>query len=163
MQFYVKVTKDNKQVFEGWNNQQAYTDFYNSIEDLTEYDATIEDYESSSNCGTYLVDKNKTFNFYDLNNLLERLEDLDTAEDFYLDLKDTSDIFYDGYYDFDEDTINEIFQTPYEALRACFFGKVHFTDDYFKFNGYGNIETVNEIPYDDYMEDIINKWIEENF
>ena len=51
-----------------------------------------------------------------------------------------------GYYDdrieyFDEDTINEIFSTPYEAMRACFFGEVSFNHDYFKFNGYGNIET----------------------
>ena len=99
---------------------------------------------------------------YRLDKLLNRLEDLDTAEDFYLDLNDTSDIFYDEYYDFDEDTINEIFSSPYDALRACFFGNVYFTDDYFKFDGYGNIKTVNEIPYDDYDEAIMERWIEEN-
>lgn len=162
MKIYVKITKDGKQVFEGWTDQQEYTDFYDNVDNLTEYDAIISDYESSSNCGTYLVNSNNEILLYRLDKLLNRLEDLDTAEDFYLDLNDTSDIFYDEYYDFDEDTINEIFLSPYDALRACFFGNVYFTDDYFKFDGYGNIKTVNEIPYDDYDEAIMERWIEEN-
>lgn len=162
MKLYVKVTKDGKQVFEGWSNQQAYQDFYDNVDNLTEYDATFKDYEGVSNCGTYLVNSNNEIPLYRLDKLLNRLENLDTAEDFYLDLNDISDIFYDEYYDFDEDMINEFFSTPYETLRACFFGKVHFTDDYFKINAYGNIETTSEIPYDDYDEAIIERWIEEN-
>ena len=163
MQFYVKIKKDGKQVFEGWNDDKSYTDFFDSIDDLTEYEGYIDDYDGKANCGAYLVDKNRMFSFDNLSDLLERLEKLDTAEDFYNDLNNTDEIFYDEYYDFDEDTINEIFKNPYDALRACFFGNVYFTDDYFKFDGYGNIKTVNEIPYDDYNTEIIERWIEENF
>ncbi len=51
-----------------------------------------------------------------------------------------------GYIDdriesFDEYTINELFDSPYEAMRAAFFGDVSFNHDWFKLNGYGNIET----------------------
>lgn len=48
----------------------------------------------------------------------------------------------DKIYTFDDHTINELFSTPWEALRACHFGETDFTHDYFRFNGHGNIETL---------------------
>lgn len=64
-----------------------------------------------------------------------------------------------GYYDdmiysFDEDTINELFSNPWDALRGAHFGDVNFTDDYFQFNGYGNIETLSDWKIDEMYNEI---------
>ena len=55
----------------------------------------------------------------------------------------------DMIYSFDEDTINEFFSNPFEALRSAHFGEINFTDDYFIFNGYGNIETLSDWKIDE--------------
>ena len=69
---------------------------------------------------------------------------------------------YEPYVDFDENTFNEYFTNPWEAMRTCHFGEVNFSDEYFTFNGYGNIETKSEddIIYeakndDDFIESIM--------
>ena len=57
--------------------------------------------------------------------------------------------FYDIYFS----------EKPADAIRAAIFGKVHWMDDYVRFNGYGNLETTSRIPYDDEAETIIRGWI----
>ena len=62
-----------------------------------------------------------------------------------------------GYYDdmifsFDEDTVNEMFSNPWEALRSSHFGDLSFNNDYFRFNGYGNIETLSDYEIDEEFE-----------
>lgn len=47
----------------------------------------------------------------------------------------------DYIYDNDEYTLNEMFQTIDEALRAVCFGEYRYNDEYFIFNGYGNLES----------------------
>lgn len=166
MKFYIKVFKDGEQFFEGWNDKQDYITFFKEAfndDYLEDYNVLIEDYSSDSNCGSYLFDEFKETTLDVFDNLIELIDGLETAEDFYDTLDDTSDIFYEPYLDFDEDTINEIFKTPYEALRACYFGKVSFNDPLFTFDGYANIKTVSEIPYDERTEEIIKQWIYENF
>lgn len=64
-----------------------------------------------------------------------------------------------GYYDdliysFDEDTVNEMFSNPWEALRSSHFGDINFTHDYFRFNGYGNIETLSDYEIDEEFEEL---------
>ncbi|WP_455043365.1 hypothetical protein [Granulicatella adiacens] len=165
MKFYVKVTKDNEQVFEGWNTNEDYQklidDIFSSDLDLIDYNVKIEDYESLNNCGCYLLEEFENTDLETLEKLLELSDGLESAEEFYNELNDTSDIFYEPYLDFDEDTINEIFKTPYEALRACYFGKVSFNDPLFTFDGYANIKTVSEIPYDERTEEIMKQWMYE--
>lgn len=60
----------------------------------------------------------------------------------------------DTIYSFDEDTINELFSNPWDALRATHFGDTNFTDDYFHFNGYGNIETLSDWKIDELYNEI---------
>lgn len=60
----------------------------------------------------------------------------------------------DTIYSFDEDTINELFSNPWDALRAAHFGDINFTDDYFQFNGYGNIETLSDWKIDEMYNEI---------
>ena len=57
-------------------------------------------------------------------------------------------------HEFDADTINEIFSSPFDALREGHFGDVNFTHDYFRFNGYGNIETLADYEIDKEFEEL---------
>lgn len=61
---------------------------------------------------------------------------------------------YDMIYTFDEDTINELFSNPWDALRATHFGDTNFSDDYFRFNGYGNIETLSDWKIDEEFDEL---------
>ena len=68
------------------------------------------------------------------------------------------------YFDNDEFTINELFSSPAEALRSAYFGDYDFNKPYFKFNGYGNIESLDE--YDlrnqarNCIDDIVNELLD---
>jgi hypothetical protein len=52
-------------------------------------------------------------------------------------------------YDFDDDFFDTYFAgKPEEAARATFFGKIQsWMDEYIRFNGYGNLESVSEYAY----------------
>ncbi len=44
---------------------------------------------------------------------------------------------------FDEEFFNTFFSSPIDAVRACFFGNIEsWNDEYIKFNGYGNLESL---------------------
>ena len=59
----------------------------------------------------------------------------------------------DMIYPFDDHTMNELFSNPWDALRAAHFGDINFSHDYFRFNGYGNLETLSDWQIDeDYKE-----------
>lgn len=71
-----------------------------------------------------------------------------------------------GYYDdrimpFDEYTLDEFFASTYDAVRACVCGSVNLNDEYFKFNGYGNVVT-SSYPMEDFMDvyDMVKWFIE---
>lgn len=60
----------------------------------------------------------------------------------------------------DEEFYNIYFsEKPADAVRAAIFGKVHWMDDYVRFNGYGNLETASQTPYNDEADIIIREWI----
>lgn len=68
-----------------------------------------------------------------------------------------------GYYDnmvFDMGEIDEHFQSPSDALRSAYFGSFNPNDDFFTYNGYGNLETIHERDLDYYMEDFESDIIE---
>lgn len=78
--------------------------------------------------------------------------------------------WYNGYFDNlrvsynDEDFFNTYFyNNPMEAVRSVSFGSYNFNDEYVRFNGYGNLETLDE--YDLYRElrenkeDIIDEYL----
>lgn len=69
----------------------------------------------------------------------------------YNDSKEYSD---DYIYEFDEPTVNELFQSSYEALRSAHYGKVHFPHNYFKLDGYGNLQTLSDWEIDDLYNEI---------
>ena len=62
-------------------------------------------------------------------------------------------------YPFDEDFFTTAFSNPMDAARATFFGDIQsWSDEYIRFNGYGNLESVSEYDVDSeiegYLEDI---------
>jgi hypothetical protein len=53
-------------------------------------------------------------------------------------------------YDFDDDFFSMFFEgKPVEAARATFFGNIqNWMDEYIRFNGYGNLESLSSYQYD---------------
>jgi hypothetical protein len=64
---------------------------------------------------------------------------------------------YLAVWDNDEFTINELFANPYEVLKSSFYGDYNFNDDLIKFNGYGNIESLNNYDYEEELKDNIEE------
>lgn len=52
-------------------------------------------------------------------------------------------------YDFDDDFFDTYFEgKPEEAARATFFGNIeNWMDEYIRFNGYGNLESLSDYQY----------------
>ena len=48
----------------------------------------------------------------------------------------------------------------YELARAIHFGDYNFNDDYVKFNGYGNLESLSEYDYIELLEENVDDIIE---
>lgn len=87
-------------------------------------------------------------------------------ENYYNDLENPDEVPYIyELIDFSdpEDFFNTYFKNPFEAASAAHFGKINWMDNYIRFNGYGNLETIPSINFDDYAGDIIEQWLEEKF
>ncbi|WP_438325446.1 hypothetical protein [Staphylococcus pseudintermedius] len=77
---------------------------------------------------------------------------------------------YDGrledLYIYDMNDFNEIMygQSPLWIATRIFFGKFDPTDEFFKYNGYGNLESLNFYEYGDelqkYRKEIVSNYIE---
>jgi hypothetical protein len=60
----------------------------------------------------------------------------------------------------DEEFFNSYFEgRPAEAVRATFYGDYRYADDYVRFNGYGNLESLTDYQLEEemksYIDDII--------
>ena len=77
----------------------------------------------------------------------------------------------DGSLDFleycenDEEFFNTFFyNNPTEGVRASFYGDYNYCDNWVKFDGYGNLKSVNdyelENEYKDYIDDIVKALVE---
>ena len=63
-------------------------------------------------------------------------------------------------YDFDEEFFNMAFEgkEPIEICRATFFGNIqNWSDEYIRFNAYGNLESLSEFVAVDKAEDYVEK------
>lgn len=69
-------------------------------------------------------------------------------ENYELEVRDyheyASEVLYDDFYDNVDDELNDMFRTPADAIAATIFGDYHYSDDYVKLNGYGNLQSFNE-------------------
>ena len=94
-----------------------------------------------------------------------------TVEQIYLDIKENilnmsySEIvtlhneycnnmsyYDDNIFDNDPYIINEMFSDVFKALQCMFFGAYNPNDDFFKFDGYGNLQSINEYDVLDYID-----------
>lgn len=98
---------------------------------------------------------------------LEELEydsrNLNDLGDLFNDLTNKDEIpFLNDIFKNDWDILESCFESKEKAVKAVYFGKYSFNDDYVHFNGYGNLESLNTIPYEDYQDEIFNQWLDEN-
>jgi len=72
----------------------------------------------------------------------------------------------DEIWDNDEEFFNVFFENKVlEAVRAVCYGEYNYSDNYVKFNGYGNLESFNYFEVKDLCElpQTMAEYIEENF
>ena len=72
-----------------------------------------------------------------------------TLHNEYCDNKSYTD---DMIYNNDAYTINEFFTNSFEALKSMFYGGYNPNDEFFKFDGYGNLESINQYEIFDYID-----------
>ena len=69
----------------------------------------------------------------------------------------------DIIYDFDEHTVNDMFSNAWSIVQAIHFGNVNYSHGYFKFNGYGNIETLSDWEIESELDwNSVSEWLNEN-
>lgn len=62
----------------------------------------------------------------------------------YFEMRD--EYAYEEFYALDDDTLDDVLSSysPNEVVRMALFGKFNYNDDYFTFDGYGNLESYTE-------------------
>ena len=69
------------------------------------------------------------------------------------------------YWNNDEEFFNTFFyNNPMEAVRSSYYGNYNYCDNWVKFDGYGNLKSVDdyglENEYKDYIDDITNSFLQ---
>lgn len=60
----------------------------------------------------------------------------------------------------DEEFFNVFFSDPMEAVRAAHYGDYNYTDEYVRFNAYGNLETLTGYDYKQELVEEIDEIVE---
>lgn len=99
-----------------------------------------------------------------LQQVIEQISDMsnDDTISLYNDMADSDG--YDRIYDNDEYTLNELFMTPYDAIRQTNNKDYNDNDGYFTFNGYGHAISFDYRLCDNSPIDIkeLAQWIVDN-
>ena len=87
------------------------------------------------------------------------LNDLSTLKDVVRDLNSwNACLDYLEVYENDEEFFNMFFEgKPAELARAIYYGDFNYNDNYIKFNGYGNLESLSEYEYEEMLEENIEE------
>lgn len=101
------------------------------------------------------------------NELIEMIKDFDTHEIFELNNRfcDYANYFDDYIYINDEEFFDNYFTEKIEIARAVQYGDYNIHHEYVKFNGYGNLETMDFLDSDnlpDIVENIAD-YVVENY
>jgi hypothetical protein len=122
---------------------------------ITDYEGFPEVFYSESGC-----EWEKIFKYIDLD-----YENLDDSEKVSLwnEYCQESKGGEDQIFEFDEEFFEMCFSgsNPMEVARAASFGSLNWSDDYIKFNGYGNLESFDS-PIDEIDEDELLEWLIDN-
>lgn len=108
------------------------------------------------------MDWDKVFNYIELSKKV----DFDDYEELlsYHNQKCSEEGSESYIYDFDEDFFSEHFSDkPMEAARSVSFGEVNWSDEYIKFNGYANLESIAKQSLDRHIDkDELIEWLLDN-
>ncbi|EAK8385904.1 hypothetical protein CIC46_10175 [Listeria monocytogenes] len=73
---------------------------------------------------------------YDVSRLLHLIKEIDATKEYEIEV---------DFFEFEEGEFRWLIPDPYEAARMVYFGNIHsWDDDYLRFNGYGNLESLSE-------------------
>ena len=103
-------------------------------------------------------------NYEEIKNYL--LNHVDEIRDIVIEINSIDgSLEYLQYYENDEEFFNDFFyNNPSEAVRSSYYGDYNYCDKYVKFDGYGNLKSVNdyelEKEYKYYIDDITKSLIE---
>lgn len=67
----------------------------------------------------------------------------------------------DAFYENDDETLDMLFSSPSEAIRAATYGDYRFSDDYVKFDGIDNLKSFNDFS-EVYDEEAVIRYCIEN-
>ena len=102
-------------------------------------------------------------NYEEIKNYL--LNHVDEIRDIVIEINSIDgSLEYFQYYENDEEFFNTFFyNNPTEAVRSSYYGNYNYCDKYFRFNGYGNLESFNdydlEKEYKEYIDDITDSFL----
>jgi hypothetical protein len=74
--------------------------------------------------------------------------------------------YYDSYfYDNDDEFFETYLPKSIDAVRACYFGKFEYSDNYIQFNGYGNLDSFPYLDYNHLPDNVTNiaSYVADNF
>lgn len=107
----------------------------------------------------------KIYEFADIravNNLARALESFEDIEEVYWTLDGCENLSIPEVYEFDAESLEEMFSSPAEAVRATFFGNIqNWMDKYIYFNGYMNLESMNDFQFESEIKNAANEIIEQ--
>jgi hypothetical protein len=102
-----------------------------------------------------------------LDQIISAIKEMDTNQIFDLNntFCDEANYMDDIIYNNDEEFFDMAFSTKIDAARAVCFGEYNYHHDFVKFNGYGNLDTMQYLSYNDLPDIVENiaEYILENF
>lgn len=133
-----------------WN----WRDYNNGVEswkwfDMDETEDFIGQFEEVFICDYECSHKLAINNYTDVSSVLNLINSLDEIEDTIQERITENEIF-------NMDEFEDVFRdyTPIQLATVIHFGEYNPSDDYFTFDGYGNIKTLNKFEYRDLIADI---------
>ena len=102
-------------------------------------------------------DKKETFYKY-----LYIVENFGSLESLYDEIDNKDNLESVDYFPNDEDFFNTFYMNkPYQLVQAISYGNYKYSDKFVTFNGYGNLKSVYEIPYEDDCAELVSRYFEQ--
>lgn len=102
-------------------------------------------------------DKKETFYKY-----LYIVDNFGSLESLYDEIDNKEDLESVDYYPNDEEFFNTFYMDkPYNLVQAIAYGDYRYSDNFVKFDGYANLKSVYEIPYEDDCAELVSRYFEQ--
>ena len=102
-------------------------------------------------------DKKETFYKY-----LYIVDNFGSLESLYDKIDNKEDLESVDYYPNDEEFFNTFYMDePYKLVQAIAYGDYRYSDNFVKFDGYANLKSVYEIPYEDDCAELVSRYFEQ--